>query len=953
MNMRQGGEVDSRISQVLDVIYRVAFGELDARTTPSDKGDEIDAIMTGLNMLAEELDARVKDLNRLNRELRDSEESFKAVFNSALVGIVTVRAADRTLHMVNDAFCKMVGYGREELVGRSIEILHRPEDLGRAINAFSDAVAVDALVHSDIPMRRKDGSMIVAEIGSARITLGDELFIVGIFHDVTERRRMADELARLYQEHHAVTENVSDILYRIALDGTLVWWNSALEQATGLSSRKLRNTFAADLFVEGDRALIRRKIAEAAEQGYAETEAHVVTPRGLALFQFNGAALKDYTGQVIGIAGVGRDVTEHRRNEEQLRLANRSLGALNASDSILATAVSEEELVAGTCKSIVDIGDYPFVWVGYIAGDEQRCLQCFAAAGENPCDSNRLVLGGGEDDSVGPPECIAARTGTVCAVQDIDGFSGSAAWRAAVKEHGYRSVIALPLTLQSEVFGVLSVYSRHGDAFDEAERELLAELARSLSHGIEFKRAQRKQKQVEEQVEHMAFHDSLTGLPNREMMLQTLERDLAEARRYGGAVAIMFVDLDEFKLVNDTLGHDAGDALLKQVSDRLRSIVRAGDFVARQGGDEFVILIFRQNGGRPVAGGGEDENPLGRDAASLAQRILNAVKAPFAVGGQQAYVGASIGISLYPEDGADIDSLLRHADTAMYRAKELGKGRYQFFSNQLSERQQLRLSLANSLHRALEHEQFTLVYQPVIDLADGRMVAAETLLRWRTDDGRIVLPGEFVQVAEETALILPIGEWVLKEACRQLRKWQDAGMKLFLSVNVSARQLLQDGFTDKALALIAESGISKDGLELEMTESAMVVDPERIESALKYFDKEGISVALDDFGTGFSSLNRLKHLPFRRLKIDRSFVAGLPDDEDDTAIVTATIQLAKNLGLSSLAEGIETAAQLRHLKALGCNFGQGYFFALPMEAEEIARLYATDRRWNEASAAAS
>jgi len=945
MSGLQDPPLDPRISEILDAIYRISFGELDARTAPSDEGDEIDAIMTGLNMLAEELDARVNDLNTLNEQLKASEERFEAVYNTAVAGITTVRVSDRRFQMVNDVFCRMVGYPREELIGRQLDMLHETADLPHVIEAFGDASARSANVYPDIPMRRKDGSQFFAEVGTARLMLGGEPVLVAIFHDITERKRMADELARLYQQHHAVTESISDILYRVDLDGRLVWWNTALRKASGRSAEALRNLAVTELFAEADRSAVTGKIANVITDGYAEAEVHLITADGLALYHFNGVAIKDHTGQTIGVAGVGRDVTMHRKNEAQLQRANRALGALNASDEILGSAVSEEELVAGTCRSIVDIGDYPFVWVGYVQDGSDGRLQHFASAGQHPCNPDSCGLTGSADEAAQTPTGIAMRSGEICTVQNVDDFNGSPLWAAHVREHDFRSVLALPLLSQGEVFGVLTVYSGETDAFDGQEIALLTDLARSLARGIEFKRAQQREKQIEEQVEHMAFHDNLTGLPNRAMMLQILERDLAEARRHGGRVGILFVDLDEFKLINDTLGHEAGDALLRQVAGRFREIVRTSDFVARLGGDEFVLLILRHDDGEARGGLAANEYRLSQDAAIVAQRIIETIRRPFTLADQEAYIGASIGISQFPDDGADIDDLLRHADTAMYRAKELGKGGFQFYSKGLSERQQQRMSLVNSLHKAIEEEQFALVYQPIVELARGQMVGVEALLRWHREDGRITPPAEFVPVAEESALILPIGDWVLTEACRQIRIWQDAGLGLLTAVNVSARQLLQEGFIAQVMAAIEQAGISRDALELEVTESAMILDPERMEAALNHLDAQGIAIALDDFGTGFSSLHRLKHLPLRMLKIDRSFVTGLPDDLDNAAIVTATIQLAKSLGLASLAEGIETAEQLDHLRQLGCDFGQGYFFSKPVEAAEIERLCAAKVSW--------
>ena len=445
-------------------------------------------------------------------------------------------------------------------------------------------------------------------------------------------------------------------------------------------------------------------------------------------------------------------------------------------------------------------------------------------------------------------------------------------------------------------------------------------------------------KRVEEQLAHQALHDSLTGLPNRKMILESLEESFAKVRRMEGMAAVLFIDLDEFKLVNDTLGHAAGDELLRQTAERLKSATRGTDIVARQGGDEFIVFIARY-------GERLEETKFAQEEAIVAQRILEKIQAPFQLKEKEVYVSASIGISLFLDDADDATKLIQHADSAMYRAKELGRNNYQYYSRELSERQKKKMSLATMLHKAIEQQEFVLYYQPLIDLNSGEMVGVEALIRWKQANGNLVSPADFLPVAEDSGLIIPIGDWVIREACRQLREWADRGIALVVAVNLSVRQMWSGEIAHQVINVVCETGVSKEMLEFEVTESAMIVDPERMEKTLSHFKENEIKISLDDFGTGYSSLARLKHLPFNKLKIDKSFVDGLPHEQADVAIVTATVQMARSLGIYSLAEGVETIEQCRYLKSIGCDFGQGYYFSKPVQATEIEQLFQQKQGW--------
>ena len=437
-----------------------------------------------------------------------------------------------------------------------------------------------------------------------------------------------------------------------------------------------------------------------------------------------------------------------------------------------------------------------------------------------------------------------------------------------------------------------------------------------------------ERKRFEEQLLHMANHDALTGLANRNLLLDRLELTLAQARRNESLTAVLFLDLDRFKIINDTLGHAFGDLLLKSTAERLQSCVRDEDTIARLGGDEFIVLLA-------------DLHNL-QDAAIVAQKIIDALSQPILLEGSEIFVTTSIGITLFPHDGNDGNSLLKNADTAMYRAKEQGRNAYQFYTADMNAQASARLTMETGLRKALGREEFLLHYQPQVDLNTGNIVGVEALLRWRHPQMGLISPDEFIPMAEETGLIIPIGEWVLYTACAQCRNWPDAGCgPLRIAVNLSARQFRQKDLADTVARILNETGLDPRCLELELTESILMQNASATIATLQALSSLGIQISIDDFGTGYSSLSYLKRFPINALKIDRSFVRDITSDPDDAAITTAIIAMAKSLNLKVIAEGVETAEQLAFLRRHQCDNGQGYYFSQPVAAEAFA-LYLRD-----------
>lgn len=486
--------------------------------------------------------------------------------------------------------------------------------------------------------------------------------------------------------------------------------------------------------------------------------------------------------------------------------------------------------------------------------------------------------------------------------------------------------------LNGEVFSDIFINARKDGSIYYEEKSItpIVDKQNKITHFIATGKDISERMRVQERLHYMAHHDALTKLPNRTLFMDRLRQAMARARWHKRLIAVMFLDIDRFKNINDSLGHIVGDQLLIQLTQRLSSGVRAGDTIARFGGDEFAVLL--------------DDIASEKDISQLAKKILDTMVPAFVLQGHEFYITASIGVSIFPNDGEDPETLLRNADVAMYRAKDLGRNNYQFYSNEMSARAFERLTLENSLRHALKRMEFSLLYQPQMDIKTRRIVGVEALLRWQHPDLGMILPSDFVPLLEETGLIVEVGDWVLHTALQQAASWHKAGHDyLKVSINLSGRQFNNPDFITSLQNTLQTTGLNPNLIELELTESMLMRNASMTISALNTLHHLGIGIAVDDFGTGYSSLNYLRRFPISTLKIDRSFIRDAIEDADDRAITSAIIVMAQSLNLNVIAEGVETEAQLIFLHSLDCQQIQGNFCSSPVSANTISKMLSVQR----------
>lgn len=817
----------------------------------------------------------IAEHSRMWQALLESEDRYRAAFDHSPVGIMHTGIDDDRILRVNARLTEMLGYTEIELLGMTTVDLRHPDghsgnrrhNRKRALSGEIDTYSSERL------FKRKDGSPLWVNrtVSLARDAAGKPLYFIRIIMDISRRKRAEDVVARERALLRTIIDSLPDYIYVKDTSGRFQLGNEAWLTARGRTAEEVAGKTVYELFsseLAESMATEDQAIVESGTPLLDVEQRVVVRARDGKLGEERWSSktkvpMRDADGNVSGIVGISRDITERKRAEASMR-------------------DSEERY-----RDVFEASPLP-MWVW----DDEKLV--FLAVNEAAINHYGYTR----------DEFLRMN------VRDIWAPGEQTRYEESLRDRSQAQTLHLQRKHRTKDGRVIDVEAT-ARQFMQGGHPVWLTLINDIT----------ERKLAEERLLHLAHYDVLTSLPNRVLFYDRLKQALAQARRNQWITGVMFIDLDRFKNVNDTLGHAVGDNLLQQVSERLIGSVRTGDTVGRLGGDEFAIVL--------------SDLSSAQDANLVAQKIMVSFKEPFKLAGVELYVTASIGITLYPDDSTDQETLIKNADAAMYRAKAVGRNSYRFYTPEMNARALELLSLENSLRRALERDEFVLYYQPKASVADGHIVGVEALLRWQHPDRGLVSPGEFMPVLEETGLIVPVGEWVLKAVCEQIRTWQRAGITpVPVAVNFSPRQFASRDLGDTIKRVLDEQQVDPRLIEVEITESSLMSNLEETALILKYVGDLGVGLSIDDFGTGYSSLAYLKRFPFDSLKVDRSFVQDLTTDADDATITRALISMAHNLGLKVVAEGVETEAQLAFLVEHGCDEIQGFFFSRPLIAEE-------------------
>jgi len=823
------------------------------------------------------------------------------------------RATPDATYIAVSASEQVVGWTADELVGTCCYDLFHPADLASIRASHASVLETPDVYTITYRFLHKAGHFVWVE-STARTIRGEDGTVVEIqaaTRDVAVRKKVEQQLRRSESLHRTLATNLPDtsVFLLDREEHIAVAEGEAIERMALFGPAPIVGRTLTELYDRSPSDLPLQAVEHCRAALRGERREFEIREGSGRTFEVDAVPVRAANGDVECALVVARDVTESRSTERRLQQRARQQEAVARLGQLALRDPEPQALIDDAAAMCARTLELEICAVLELRSDE-TAFDIVASVGLRPGSEDVPIA-----NSLATQAGYAIHTSAPLVIEDLPGDARFGSAAPMLLEHGVLSGMTVPIEGRVRPFGVIGCHSGWTRVFDSDDVNFLTAVANVLSTAIQRHREEQSSR-------HAALHDPLTGLPNRTLALDRLRTALGRRRRDGGLVATLMLDLDRFKVINDSLGHAAGDELLLALAPRLSESLRASDTVARLSGDEFLVICHAPAGVREVI--------------SVAERLAAAVSRPFALASGEHFMTASIGISIATSPHDSADSLLRDADAAMYRAKRRGPGRYELFDDAMRAQVVTRMRTENELHRAIAGDELRLYYQPIVDLVTGEPLATEALVRWEHPERGIVAPADFIAIAEETGLIIELGRWVLREACAQAAVWQeryDRDLQMF--VNVSGRQIASPLFAREVRDVAARSGMRPGTLGLEVTESVLIEEAESPMAVLNKLRRYGIRLVLDDFGRGYSSLSYLKHLPLDGMKIDRSFTDGLNGDLKDVVIMRALVDMAHALGMSVVAEGVESVMQADELRRLGCRRVQGHLFSRPMPVSSI------------------